>query len=349
MVALSAIGKCSPRPDAKICFGLTLFFINSRTIAVERKTLNTKYPFIQHRFHRISCKTGAGLSGLLTDIAETIPETELLKTPVSIHWHRIKAALEAATEANKYINQATFEAICKKNEVVKPSTQRTLLRFLNDLGIVLHFDNLKLNHFFVLDPHWVTIGVYKIINSKAIQNGILNENQLEYILNKETIKDKEYDPASKKVVRYSALEQSYLIQIMEEFELLYPFERSKYLVPDLLPKEVEKELSIDVNGTEHIHFILEYDFLPNALVSRLIIRMKDDIHDIEQVWRTGMVLQHQQTGAGALIRADKERKRIYICVSGAFKEKRDYFSIIYHKIWQINNSFNHLMVKQLMK
>ncbi len=260
----------------------------------------------------------------------------------------MKEALEAATAEQHYIDQEAFEAICKEHGVHKSSEQQTLLRFLNDLGIVLHFENLDMKNFFVLDPHWATIGVYKIINSQVIEGGILKESQLHHVLNEEVVKTHEYDPAKDKVLEYKPTEQAYLLRIMEEFELLYKFAPQAYLIPDLLPKEAKGELSIDQQGGEHIHFILEYDFLPTSIVSRFIIRMKADIHDLKQLWRTGLVLEHQQTGAKALVRSDREAKRIYICVSGSFKEKRAYFAVIHHTIWSINNEFEALEVKELM-
>lgn len=114
---------------------------------------------------------------------------------------------------NQYINRDRFVAICRECDV-DTGSRSTLLKYLHDLGIVLYFEKLDLADIFVLDPHWVTIGVYKIINSSRIKGGILNEADLDYILNQEKIKSDEYDPAKDKAIRYSPQEQLYLVKIM---------------------------------------------------------------------------------------------------------------------------------------
>ncbi len=53
---------------------------DNRNHDVERRHLNKKYPFLQNRFHRISCKTGEGMEALLTDIARILPQSEILTT-----------------------------------------------------------------------------------------------------------------------------------------------------------------------------------------------------------------------------------------------------------------------------
>ena len=182
----------------------------------------------------MSCKKGTNIETLLENISQIVPKTAMLTTPISIYWHRVKDALEAATAKQHYISEADFEKICKDNKVIKPSERKTLLEFLNQLGIVLHFENLSLKSFFVLDPHWVTIGVYKIINSAKVVKGILDCKDLPFILNKEIINKQEYDPTGKKKYHYKSQEQLYLLNIMEEFELTYSLEKDKrYLIPRL--------------------------------------------------------------------------------------------------------------------
>ena len=124
-----------------------------------------------------------------------------------------------------------------------------------------------MQEFYILDPHWVTIGVYKIINSPSIIDGVLEEKKLNFILNEEQQKLHEYDPNKDKLVKYSSTEQSYLVSIMEKFELLYQYEEGCYLVPDLLPKEPKNPIQPD---WEHpVTFIMDYDFLPPNIMSQI--------------------------------------------------------------------------------
>lgn len=329
-----------------------IFTINkiddNKSYDVERIRLNSEFKNIENRFHRISCKTDDGIAEFIKELAELIPKTELINSAFNPDWIAIKEQLEQETSEKKHIDEHRFEEICLQNNVTDKTEQRTVLSLLDTLGIALHFEGLNLKNFYVLDPHWVTIGIYKIINSHAIDDGILKESMLEYILNQEDIKKEEYDPAKEKNIKYSTAEQSYLVKIMQEFELLYEYKRETYLIPDLLPKEPKSNLEININSQDHIHFIMDYDFLPHNIISRFVIKMKADIHNLQLLWRTGVVICHKQNGAKAVVEANMEKNRISICIQGDAKDKRDYFSVIHHALWEINDSFNGLKITEKM-
>ena len=320
----------------------------NRNYDLERTTLNKKFPFIGNRFHRISCAEQEGLSDLAKELAGLIPETKIFKTKFSPAWVAVKEQLEQETAASNYINQQRFEAICVENKVHDKIQQKTLLNYLDSLGIALHFENLGLKSFYVLDPHWVTIGVYKIINSPSIKGGIFEENMLDHILNIENIKKTEYDPAKEKVVVYSDAEQQYLVKIMQKFELLFEYEEGKYLVPDLLPKEPTIDNTFDESGEENIRFVLKYDFFPPTLMPRFIIRMRDDIAEITRLWRSGVELHPKNKRAQGIVKADKSEKRIDICICGSTMDKREYFAFILKILEDIHSTYEKLEVKGWM-
>lgn len=320
----------------------------NRNYDVERRTLNEKFPFIGNRFHKISCAKKEGLDALAKELADLIPETEIFKTKLSPAWVAVKEQLEEETAANNYIDQQRFEAICANNQVNDKVQQKTLLKYLDNLGIALHFEALGLKNFYVLDPHWVTIGVYKIINSPSIQDGIFDESMLDYILNVEDVKKTEYDPAKEKAVVYSDAEQQYLVKIMQQFELLFEYTKGKYLVPDLLPKEPIMDYAFDESGKEHIRFVLKYDFFPPTLMPRFIIRVKQDIQEIARLWRSGVELHPKNIDAQAIVKADKSEKRIDICVYSNTMAKREYFAFILKTLKDIHHTYEKLEVKELM-
>lgn len=307
---------------------------------VERSSINKKYPFVENRFHRISCQAGTGLEDLKRQIAELIPKTKLFQTQVAESWIKVKQALEKATDDERYIGEKEFKAICETEGIEKELERKTLLRFLHDLGIVFHFENLRLKGFYVLDPLWVTVGIYRIINSYAIKDGILEEGQLAYILNEEDQKKEEYS-ANREDWTYNTHERVNLLDIMEEFELLYHIEKKKYLVPDLLPKEPKELLEAPEDA---LHFILLYDFLTQSLYNRLIVQMKDDIHDYERISGVQAFFENKVCEARALVNLDLDKKRIDIQVWG--EEKRQYLTIIRDKLEKIHSAFSGLKVER---
>ena len=77
----------------------------------------------------------------------------------------------------------------------------------------------------VLNPEWITNGVYRILNSNRLfqANGVMNINILHEIL-----------PSTE----YPLEHHSFIIDVMEKFELCYAFDgkSGRFLIPDLLPK-----------------------------------------------------------------------------------------------------------------
>ncbi len=313
---------------------------------IEQKSINKQFPWIENRFFRISCKNKEGLPELVRSLAASISATPLYGMEISKSWLAIRTELEAATEAQNYINQEQFITICQQHGVEEEISRMTLLKLLNDLGTVLFFENLPLTDIYVLDPHWVTVGVYKIINSAKTKDGILRETDLEFILNEEKIRCDEYDPAKEKVFTYTRAELRYLIQIMQEFKLCYLYSNSKhlYILPNQLPKKPEKEPKLE--GKNLLRFLMEYDFLPSSLFSRLMVRLKEDIQDRQQQWRYGMFLENNDLGVQTIIRMDEQTNRIMITIKGGLHNKRQYLSIIRHSIAGLG--FQELVPKELV-
>lgn len=121
---------------------------------------------------------------------------------------------------------------------------------------------------------------------------------------------------------------------------------SASLAPALLPKELDRPVSI--NRETAVEFIMDYDFLPPNVMSRLIIHMKNDIRRLDHLWRAGARLSNDAFDCSALVVADMERERITITVNGSERNKRTYFSSIYHCLSNINRAFSNLKITQLM-
>ncbi|MGX9727275.1 MAG: COR domain-containing protein [Candidatus Electronema sp. VV] len=310
---------------------------------IEQKSINASFPAIENRFFQISCKSNDGLPELVRSMAASVPKTPLYGLVISKSWLKIRRRLETATEAQNYISREQFLAICKEHGVEDEESRMTLLKLLNDLGTVLFFEKLKLADIYVLDPHWVTVGVYKIINSAKTKDGLLREEDLEFILNQELIRSDEYDPA-KKSFAYTVREQEYLVRIMEEFELCYRYDRHLHILPSQLPKEPEQEP--ELRGGNLLRFIMEYDFLPSSLFPRLMVRLKEDIPDRRRQWRHGMYLENKPFGVQAIVRMEEQSSRITISIQGGPHDKQRYLCVIRHHI--VGLGFQELKPKELV-
>ncbi len=102
---------------------------------------------------------------------------------------------------------------------------------------------------------------------------------------------------------------------------------------------VRDSIKIDFDYNGSLKFFIEYDFLPKSVMPRFIVNMHRDIKD-DLMWRTGVVLEDPIFDCKAVVEADEREKRINVNVLG--NRKRDYFAVIRHTLFSINNSFEKL-------
>ncbi len=298
---------------------------------VNRRFLKQKYPGIVD-FCRISCATGLGIDSFTQRLRDEIGKVSILRTRWPANWFRVKQRLESLDTS--YISLTDYNRICDEEAVRDPASRETLVDFLHDLGVILHFRDLHLLDTHVLDPLWVTEGVYKIINSEivATQRGKLRLDQLSSVLT----------GGEDAVHRFPKDKHQYIVELMLKFELCYRLDMASILIPDLLDIQ-EPPLPLDRQGS--LRFIFEYSYLPRSVIPRFIVRMHRDIKG-QNLWRTGVMLADDALGATALVRADEKARRIYVSVTGG--QKRDYFAIIRKVIADINSSFEKLAVTELV-
>jgi hypothetical protein len=307
---------------------------------LNRKFLREKYPSIRG-FYRLSCKSGEGIEDFLKILENELKTVKHLEIKWPISWFNVKSRLEEicpscpSTKVNEdceycnFIEYKQYETMCDEEGIKSESAQSTLVDFLHDLGVILHFRDIPLLNTYVLEPQWVTNAVYKIVNSKEIaeSKGILKpDSMLPEILKKSTEADFYYPP----------YQYGFFVSLMKKFELSYDIDNHTVLLPASLEIQ-EPDFKFDYEGT--LRFVIDYDFLPPSVMPRFIVKMNRDIKDNLR-WRTGVVLENKGYHSTAVIRADIEAKRISIYVNG--NQRRDYFSVILQMFREINNSFEKL-------
>ncbi|KAF5420469.1 MAG: hypothetical protein C5S44_08435 [Candidatus Methanocomedens sp.] len=292
---------------------------------VNRPFLQDKYKGIKS-FHRVSCKKNKGITSFAKILTDELAKVELRQQPFAKNWFNVKTKLEDMKD--NFISYETFQELCIQESITGESAQNTLIGFLNDLGIILHFKDFQLKHTHVLEPKWVTGAVYRIINSEKVakNNGVLKLESLAEILKKEKETDYFY-PQDK---------HKYIIDLMKKFELCFEMEQDCILIPDLLEIQQPK---FDFDYSSPLKFLIDYDFLPKSVMPRFIVKMHKDIKD-DLRWRTGVVLEDATFNSTAVVKADENDKKIYIFVNG--NQKKDYFSVILYNFRKINKDFEKM-------
>ncbi|HEX7315319.1 MAG TPA: COR domain-containing protein [Pyrinomonadaceae bacterium] len=283
--------------------------IDQQPLDLDRRGLMAKYRNIRG-FAETSCFDGRGLEELRVIIKGEVGKLEHIHDQLLATWFTVKTRLEEMRE--DYIPYSEYVRLCGEESIDDGLSQRTLIGFLHDLGVVLNFqDDPRFEDTNVLNPEWVTGGVYRILNSFELfqTKGVLDRPMLEQIL----------DPR-----RYPKDKHLFIMDMMRKFELCFDFEGARderFLIPDLLSKE--EPFTGEWGGS--LVFQYHYNVLPSSIISRFIVRTHPFIHQ-NTLWRTGVVLAYEKNRA--LVKADLEDKKVFIRVGGPEHTRRALLAVI---------------------
>jgi len=303
--------------------------IDEQPLDIDRRGLMAKYRSIKD-IREVSCKRGDGIDKLKDVIASEVGSLEHIHDPLLTTWSAVKSQLEGLDK--DYIPYHEYLNLCQTEGITDDLSQRTLIRLLHDLGIVLNFqDAPRLEYTNILNPEWVTNGVYAILNSNELfhAKGVLKREMLNRILD-----SKEYPPAK----------HLFIMDMMRKFELCFDFEGfydEKFLIPDLLSKEEPYTGEWD----DALAFQYHYDVLPGSIISRFIVRMHPSICE-ETYWRSGVVLEDRDSGNKALVKADREDKKVFVRVSGGEQTRRPFLRTIRFNFEYIHKSIPGIEPKE---
>lgn len=301
--------------------------------------LQLEFPQIKY-FLKISCSNGEGLEMLKQKMEELIPKVELFASKIDEKWINVKDQLQLETARKPYfLNENRFLQICRENQIYDYEEQQNTIEFLHDLGVVLNFKKLSLAEYYVLDPYWITYGVYQILTSERAAHNkgeISVEKDLFYIVNEEKDKKEAYQVDNKNRIIYSSNECLYLVDILHEFQLSFYVnnKRSHFIVPVLLENTEPLLLTIPIRKSiNSIQFVYEYESSPEAIMPYIIVQL----HNMtKNIWRTGCIVQYRD--CSGLI--SSYSNKITITVDGENKEKCEFLLVLRCLIDSINSKLH---------
>jgi internalin A len=294
---------------------------------LDRRGLQLKYPQVRG-IVAISCLTEQGLDKLKARIAREVTRMPHVRDVLLDAWFQVRREIEALKK--DYVPYETYLEICQAHGITDERSQRTLIGFLHDLGVVLNFQgDPRLEDTNILNPQWVTDGVYRILNSESLLNkrGWLERTDLDKVL----------DP-----VVYPRHRHPFLLNMMRKFELCFEFdglEDERFLVPDLLSREAPD--TGDWTGALAFRYV--YNVLPSSVISRFIVRMHPYLYE-DVYWRNGVLVADQ--GNVALIEADREERRVDVRVRGPERTRRALLSIVRFHFDAIHGSLSGIQVER---
>ncbi|MCL2064354.1 MAG: hypothetical protein FWG98_08285 [Candidatus Cloacimonetes bacterium] len=288
---------------------------NNRADIAER-TLKKDYPFIVGYYRvDIANEDKTALEKFRKDVMNIVRNNPSWNNQlISSETYKVKNDLRIFFNNTKvpHITLEKFDEIATKNGA---SSERVtgILEDLHTLGICLWYNNEEMEDFntLVLNPDWITNGIYKIIN------GGFNSNR--HIL---TVKDGVEILKSDERYKYPRDKVAYLFRLMKIYELAFFKAHNQIFIPIILPKDEPDELPVFDIPSERLtmSFIVDKSLPPN-ITSRVIVHRSEfnEIYDEKLLWRTGAALKSSKHNAIALI--DENGRSITVCVSGSGKTK----------------------------
>jgi internalin A len=317
---IKSFGKDSPVIIVLNKFNATRFDVN-------RSDLRQKFPNIIE-FVQTDCQDSTGIDDLQRTVIRELDKLEGLRDSFPAKWFQIKDRLAAMTE--NYIDFETYREICRSHGEADPHKQERLAFYLHLLGIALNYnedDRLKDTN--ILNPHWVTKGVYRIITSGSLQQnqGKLDRAHLRQILDSQEYPSTCYD---------------FLLCLMRKFELCFPFPEAvdSYLVPNLLSKQ-QPPIADEFQPIYSLNFRYSYPVLPEGLLPRFVVRTHH-LNKTQAWWRSGTILDFE--GSRALVKADRVSKNISIAVIDGNEASRSrLLAIIRSNFEDIHSNFKFIV------
>ncbi len=309
-----------------------MILVNERdqhSVDIKINFLKEKYPIVG--VYTFSIKDDAEpLAAFREEVARYIKnnpswENQIIPT----NYYYVKDELEGLfancgeDKGREHISRDEFNEIAQRCKVENIDE---LLKDLHSLGVSLWYKDIKEIDTLVLNPEWISHGVYKIIN------WVNEEKKYSLTLADFTIV---FEDDAK---RYPKNKHEFLFELMKQYELAYETKAGKELIIPHLLQEDRLAILPDflIGDSLMLRYKAEQPLPPNT-ISRFIVRHNQEIkkENLDYlVWRYGVVLK-DSNGSLALVR--EEDRTISVSVKG--NDKTNYISALRTTLNDIFNSY----------
>lgn len=304
------------------------------TASINERLLMRDYPQIIKTLKMSALNdTKEEFSHLLSTIVSVVKTFDSYAMDFPISWNKIKTTL-TEMKAN-YITDLSYREICKNNLVEDEQIQNWLLEWFHDLGVSFNYrkrDQL-LGGYMVLKPTWLTNAIYIILfnGGEYSKNGIIGINNIVELLKN--------PPKSVEDIQYNITEVPYILGVMRRFEISYAIDDKNEFIPMMCDRNQHEEAERFIGG-KCLEYYMEYEYLPNNVLHKLMIKMQDNL-DKNKIWLTGMILQSRDGNISSLVRMHNNRIEIYVnSKDNAIYPKKEYLSQIRENLLNINRDLN---------
>ena len=299
------------------------------------------------RFELDMAKENKAFDALREKIRSMLCKLDHIGAELPAKWPLIREKIEEMKVKN-HISLDEYFKLCAAHGIKDEKDALFLADYLHVLGTILHFkDDDLLRDLVITNPNWVVDALYTALSDKEIEGncGLFTRDWLFNLWK---------NPKQKGKKTYTEGECRQLLNLMkkERFELCYEVDEGQFISPQLLPQS-PPVYSLEFKGA--LEFRFRYAFMPEGLLSRLIVRLnhliRKDAYRKQLVWRYGAILERDGCIAEVTqTRFSSEGHRdISVRVVGQDYRKKELLTIIGNEIEAIHRkSFKHINFKILI-
>jgi small GTP-binding protein len=299
-------------------------------VVVNKIDKNSTYKFDLHRFekeynivalHYISAEENTNIDTLKESIYSIASAQESVKKSIPKSYMMIKEWFEEQKKSVDILPKHEFEAKCKK-ECIDKAAQESILELLHEIGTIVCFYATKsLKDLHILNPKWITNGVYKIIRDSKIDG------------DGKFCKD-DYSALFKDSANYNLEYFDWFCTLLIRYEVAFEVDEDTILIPSRL-ESVEPEYDEYRGG---LNFVYDYDknLIKKSIISQFIVKMSKFVDDRldTKYWQNGVFLSYQNSLATVTI--DVPKKILSISINTYDKSGRELLTLIRDKIDDIH-------------
>ena len=305
-------------PGSTVLVAVNQYDVNKHP-KVNEQELRSAYPGIADFFYT-SCKAkgDSELARLFQELQRHLQQLPSMGKTYPGQWFEVKERLEQQQQDGQhYMSMPEYQELCSKYEMTAYDSE-TLLSLLDRVGTVRWFRNFEYANYQVLDPSWLTVGLYHILIDGGIKDrgGEVNRAQIQEIL---------LGIESEQGYSYRDEDVSFFIEAIQYYKFAFKVERCDappcYRVPKGFSQKVPKELNLEhYKGTAYRQYELEFkSFAPSWLVHRPLVSLANrGAATIESgipdghYWFYGFV--YRSTEGEALVQLFEHERKLFISV-----------------------------------
>ena len=288
---------------------------------LNQQELRATYPNIAAVFYT-SCERDQdlGRNELIAELKRQLAQLPSMGDVYPQQWYEIKERLEhEQSRGRHYMSMESYRELCAEHNMVadegaSSKLTENFLRVLDNIGTVRWFDKFEYFNYQVLDPSWLTIGLYHIlINSEVKQrSGLVSRQQIKGILLYDI--PKQY---LERGYKYRERDVDFFVEAIQHYKFAFKIEHSdgtpRYRIPKGFPQDPPARLNLQkYEGDDYRLYIIEFtSFAPAWLLHRLIVSLHHKIPE-ELYWYYGFV--YRSTEGDTLVNLFEHERKLFIRV-----------------------------------